>query len=71
MRVGVLGPVEVLEGDRRLRIASARQRALLALLALDAGQVVSVERLTEGLWGDQASADASTRSATTSSGSAK
>jgi DNA-binding SARP family transcriptional activator len=71
MRVGVLGPVEVLEGDRRLRIASARQRALLALLALDAGQVVSVERLTEGLWGDQAPADASTRSATTSSGSAK
>jgi len=47
-----------LRGTAVSRIASARQRALLALLALDAGQVVSVERLTEGLWGDQAPADA-------------
>jgi predicted ATPase/DNA-binding SARP family transcriptional activator len=58
MRVGVLGPLEVSEGDRRLRIASARQRALVALLALDGGRVVSVDRLIEGLWGDDAPADA-------------
>jgi DNA-binding SARP family transcriptional activator len=30
----------------------------VALLALDAGRVVSVERLIEGLWGDEAPADA-------------
>jgi hypothetical protein len=59
MRVGVLGTLEVGEGDHHpLRITSARQRALVALLALDAGQVVSVDRLIEGLWGDDAPADA-------------
>jgi predicted ATPase/DNA-binding SARP family transcriptional activator len=54
LTVGVLGPLQVRQGDRRLEIASARQRALVALLALDAGQVVSVDRLIEGLWGDDA-----------------
>jgi DNA-binding SARP family transcriptional activator len=58
MRVGLLGPIEVGEADHPLHIASAKQRALVALLALDAGRVVSVERLIEGLWGDKAPADA-------------
>ena len=58
MRVGVRGPREVREGDRRVDIPSARQRALVALLALDAGRVVPVERLIEGLWGDDAPEDA-------------
>jgi DNA-binding SARP family transcriptional activator len=58
MRVGVLGPLEVHEGDRRIHITSARQRALVALLALDAGQVVSADRLIDGVWGDEAPADA-------------
>jgi DNA-binding SARP family transcriptional activator len=58
MRVGLLGPIEVGEADHPLHIASAKQRALVALLALDAGRVVSVERLIEGLWGDEAPADA-------------
>jgi DNA-binding SARP family transcriptional activator len=40
LRVGVLGPLEVRQGDHRVHIASVRQRALVALLALDAGQVV-------------------------------
>jgi DNA-binding SARP family transcriptional activator len=46
------------EADQPFHIASAKQRALVALLALDAGRVVSVERLIEGLWGDEAPADA-------------
>jgi predicted ATPase/DNA-binding SARP family transcriptional activator len=58
LRVGVLGPLEVRQGSHRVHIASARQRALVALLALDAGQVVSVDRLIEGLWGDRVPADA-------------
>jgi predicted ATPase/DNA-binding SARP family transcriptional activator len=58
MKVGVLGPLEVREGDRRVQIMSARQRALVALLALDAGQVVSADRLIDGVWGDEAPADA-------------
>ena len=58
LRVGVLGPLEVRQGDHRVHIASVRQQALVALLALDAGQVVSVDRLIEGLWGDRVPADA-------------
>jgi Pyridine nucleotide-disulphide oxidoreductase, dimerisation domain/Pyridine nucleotide-disulphide oxidoreductase/Bacterial transcriptional activator domain/Transcriptional regulatory protein, C terminal len=58
MRVGVLGPLEVREGDHRLQIMSARQRAPVALLALDAGQVVSADRLIDGVSGDEAPADA-------------
>jgi predicted ATPase len=39
-------------------ISSAKQRALLALLALNAGQVVSADRLIDGVWGEVAGADA-------------
>lgn len=35
------------EGDRPLQIASAKQRAFIALLALDASQVVSFDRQVE------------------------
>jgi predicted ATPase/DNA-binding SARP family transcriptional activator len=58
MRVGLLGPLEVHEGDHRIPIGSPRQRAALALLALDAGRVVSADRLIDGLWGDDAPAGA-------------
>jgi DNA-binding SARP family transcriptional activator len=34
-------------------IGGPKQRAVLALLALDAGRVVSVDRLVEGLWRDR------------------
>jgi hypothetical protein len=37
---------------------SCPERCSRPSTGLDAGQVVSVERLTEGLWGDQAPADA-------------
>ena len=54
MEYRVLGPLEV-SGHRGA--ASARrckQRALLALLILNANQVVSRERLIDELWGDEA-----------------
>ena len=40
------------EGERRLRLGGVKQRSLLALLLLDAGRVVSSDRLIEELWGD-------------------
>src|SRR3954468_5170450 len=48
----VLGPLEVREGDRPLPLGGAKQRALLALLLLNANRVVSRERLIDDLWGD-------------------
>src|SRR3954452_16083008 len=48
----VLGPLEVREGDRPLPLGGAKQRALLALLILNANRVVSRGRLIDELWGE-------------------
>jgi DNA-binding SARP family transcriptional activator len=53
MRFGVLGPVEVWDGGRRLAVGGPQQRALLAALLLNANRVVSTDRLVAYLWGDQ------------------
>src|SRR5215211_2145968 len=55
----ILGPLEVYDGDRPLRLAGARQRALLALLLLHANEVVSRDRLIDELWGADGGRDAS------------
>jgi WD40 repeat protein/DNA-binding SARP family transcriptional activator len=50
----ILGPLEVLEDDGRpLVLGGAKQRALLAVLLLHAGQVVSADRLLDELWGEE------------------
>jgi DNA-binding SARP family transcriptional activator/DNA-binding beta-propeller fold protein YncE len=48
----ILGPLEVSVGERRVPLGGRRQRALLAILLLTPGEVVSAERLAEGIWGD-------------------
>jgi DNA-binding SARP family transcriptional activator/class 3 adenylate cyclase len=49
----ILGPLEVLGDDGRpLPLGGAKQRALLAVLLLNAGQVVPVQRLVDELWGE-------------------
>lgn len=58
LEVRVLGPVEAARGYDVLALGGPRQRALLACLALRAGQVVSTDRLVEELWGEEASASA-------------
>ncbi|HVQ96245.1 MAG TPA: BTAD domain-containing putative transcriptional regulator [Mycobacteriales bacterium] len=59
MALGVLGPLEVTVGGRRVRLPAPRLRALLALLIAHAGQVVSVAALVDGLWwGAEAPPDA-------------
>ena len=55
----ILGPLEVRLGGRPLNLGGARQRGVLALLLLDANQVVSADRLIDELWGDAPPADAS------------
>jgi DNA-binding SARP family transcriptional activator len=50
----ILGPLEVLDGDRAVALPRGRARALLARLILDAGNVVSTDRLISDLWGEVA-----------------
>jgi DNA-binding SARP family transcriptional activator/class 3 adenylate cyclase/tetratricopeptide (TPR) repeat protein len=48
----ILGPLEVLDGDRPVPLPRGRGRALLALLVLRADEVVSTDRLIDWLWGE-------------------
>jgi DNA-binding SARP family transcriptional activator len=57
----VLGPVEVIAGGRTLDIRRPQQRAVLALLLLDADRVVPAARLVAALWGDAPPASARTQ----------
>ena len=52
MEVLLLGPLEVRDRGRALTVPGSRPRALLALLALNAGRVMPAQRLIELLWGD-------------------
>jgi WD40 repeat protein/DNA-binding SARP family transcriptional activator len=58
MQIRVLGHLEASVGDRALALGGAKQRAVLAMLVLEANRTVSAERLIEGLWGDQVPASA-------------
>ncbi|MGW3619442.1 BTAD domain-containing putative transcriptional regulator [Micromonospora arida] len=54
MRFRILGPTQVVLADgREVPVGGPRLRALLTLLLLDAGRVVSAERLIDGLYGEQ------------------
>jgi predicted ATPase/DNA-binding SARP family transcriptional activator len=57
MRVGILGPLEVMTGDHVARIGGARVRTLLIRLALDPERVVTTESLAGALWPESAPAD--------------
>jgi DNA-binding SARP family transcriptional activator len=48
----VLGPLEVLAEASLVELGGPKQRALLALLLLDAGRAVSTDRLIDALWGE-------------------
>ena len=52
MEFGLLGPVEVVGSDGRPIALGQRPRTVLALLLLDANEVVSTDRLIDGIWAD-------------------
>jgi DNA-binding SARP family transcriptional activator/tetratricopeptide (TPR) repeat protein len=52
VKFGLLGPLEVVDGDRPVPIPSAKHRMLLAGLLLRPGQLVTVDELAEIIWGD-------------------
>ena len=54
----LLGPLEALRKGVPLELGGLKQRALLALLLLNANEVVSRDRLIEDLWGEHPPKDA-------------
>jgi DNA-binding SARP family transcriptional activator len=58
LEICLLGPVEARLGGCPLALVGAKQRALLAMLALEANRAVSLERLIDGLWGERPPASA-------------
>jgi TolB-like protein/DNA-binding SARP family transcriptional activator len=46
----MLGPVEVVSGDRKFDLDSPKERALLLLFLLHPGRVLSVDRILSDLW---------------------
>src|SRR5688500_9805449 len=48
----LLGPLEIVRGGRPLELGGPKQRSLLAILLLHAGELVPVERLVDELWGE-------------------
>jgi DNA-binding SARP family transcriptional activator len=53
MEFRVLGSLEVVDRGREIPLGGAKQRAVLAILLLHAGEVVSVDRLVDELWGER------------------
>jgi DNA-binding SARP family transcriptional activator len=53
MEFRILGPLEVVSDGQALDLGGAKQRALLAVLLLDANNVVSTDRLIAALWEDE------------------
>jgi predicted ATPase/DNA-binding SARP family transcriptional activator len=59
VRIGLLGPLEVSDqAGRPVRVGGHRVRALLILLALDAGRIVPAHALIGRLWPEQRPGDA-------------
>jgi YVTN family beta-propeller protein len=58
MRVEILGSLQVRDDGRERSVGSGRQRALLAVLVLHNGELVSSERLVDALWGERPPATA-------------
>jgi predicted ATPase/DNA-binding SARP family transcriptional activator len=51
---GILGSLEARDGDRLISLARPKQRAVLAVLLIEAGRVVSIDRLIDLLWDGEA-----------------
>jgi DNA-binding SARP family transcriptional activator len=54
----ILGPLEVVEHDQSVVLGGPKQRALLAVLLLHRGEVLSTDRLIDEVWGEHPPATA-------------
>ncbi len=48
----ILGPLEVRDGDREVRLRAGKERALLALLLVNANRTLAIDRIVDDLWGE-------------------
>jgi DNA-binding SARP family transcriptional activator/uncharacterized protein HemY len=53
VRIGVLGPLTARRGEQHIEVGAAKQRWLLALLALQPNQVVRRDEIVDLLWDDR------------------
>lgn len=60
VEIRLLGPVEAVVDGAQARLGGVKQRAVLAVLGLAPGQVVSAERLIDAVWGESPPATAAT-----------
>src|SRR4051812_13766548 len=58
MQIHLLGSVEASADERPVSLGGSKQRAVLAMLGLEANRLVSADRLIEGLWGEEPPASA-------------
>jgi DNA-binding SARP family transcriptional activator/WD40 repeat protein len=58
MQIRVLGPLEASVDDRAVGLGGAKQRAVLAMLGLEANRMVTADHLIAGLWGEHSPASA-------------
>ncbi|GLZ29296.1 hypothetical protein Lesp02_14860 [Lentzea sp. NBRC 105346] len=54
LRVDVLGPVRAKRGDAEIDLGSAQRRAVFAVLALRANEIVLRTEIIDAVWGEQA-----------------
>lgn len=54
LEIRLLGPIAAAFDGRPIALGARKQRAVLAMLALESGRTVSTDRLVQGLWGDEA-----------------
>src|SRR3954469_6722515 len=52
MQIRVLGHLEATVDDRPVALGGAKQRAVLAMLGLEANPPVTADRVIEGLWAE-------------------
>lgn len=52
MELRILGPLEIVADGRTVKIGGPRERIVLAMLALRANRVTSVEQLVDAVWGE-------------------
>jgi DNA-binding SARP family transcriptional activator len=53
LRFEILGAVRALRGDEPVDLGPAKQRAVLAVLLLDAGRPVSTHQIVDAVWGEE------------------
>ncbi|HSJ45118.1 MAG TPA: BTAD domain-containing putative transcriptional regulator [Euzebyales bacterium] len=53
LQIRLLGPLEVVVGGAPRELRGVGERAVLSLLALEAGRVISADRIIDALWGER------------------